>query len=140
MAETLENNPNRIPDERKTLKKAQSRFVLFGLALVPFLPLLYLQGKLVRLKVGRLPDAEGDTKGKVSSEGEALTLLAVGESTVAGVGVKTHKEALTGQFSKHLSEKTGKSIGWEAFGVSGITVRRAINELIPKVPDRKVDI
>jgi len=140
MAEALENNPNRIQIDNNRLKKTQSRFILFGLMIVPFLPLLYLQGKLVRLKVGRLPDAQGDTKGRISAGSEKIELLAIGESTVAGVGVKTHEEALTGQFSKHLSEKTEKSIHWEALGVSGITVRRTINELVSKIPERKIDL
>ena len=140
MAEALENNTNRIQSDSNRLKKTQLRFVLFGLAIVPFLPLLYLQGKLVRFKVGRLPDAEGDTRGQISAGGEKLELLAIGESTVAGVGVKTYEEALTGQFSKHLSEKADTSVHWEALGVSGITVRRTINELISRIPERKIDL
>lgn len=140
MAEALENNSTRIHKPQFSLEETHLRFILFGLILIPFLPLLYLQGKFVRLKVGRLPDAKGDTKGSFSASGEAVELLAIGESTVAGVGVKTHEQALTGQFSRHLSEQNGRSVNWEAFGVSGITVRRAINELIPKLPSREIDV
>ena len=140
MAEALENNPDRIQTAKISLEKAQWRFILFGVILAPFLPLLYLQGKLVRWKVGRLPDAQGDTNGRVSAGEKSLELLAIGESTVAGVGVKTHEEALTGQFSRHLSKTTGESINWEALGVSGITVRRSINELVPNIPRKEIDV
>ena len=117
----------------------QLKYIFGGMALVPFLPFLYAQGKFVRFKVGRLPDATGETVGEVGEHVETANLLAIGESTVAGVGVKTHAEALTGQFSKHLSREIGKTIRWHAVGQSGITVGKTLRELIPKLPAEKMD-
>lgn len=122
------------------IKKMQLQYILGGLAISPFLPFLYAQGQFVRYKVGKLPDAEGETIGKFGEYEEAIKLLAIGESTVAGVGVKTHKEALTGQFSKHLSRKTGKTVHWHAIGESGITVEKTLQTLIPKLPEDKMDV
>ncbi len=118
----------------------QIRYILGGIAVLPFAPFLYLQGKYVRRKVGRLPDAEGETIGKHGEHEEIINLLAIGESTVAGVGAKNHNEALTGQFAKHLSQKTGKSINWHALGTSGITIKRTLRELVPNMPEEKMDV
>ncbi len=118
----------------------QIRYILGGIAVLPVVPFLYLQGKYVRRKVGRLPDAEGETTGKHGEYEEKINLLAIGESTVAGVGAKNHAEALTGQFAKHLSLKTGKSINWHALGTSGITIKRTLRELIPHLPEEKMDV
>ncbi|MGI8642320.1 MAG: SGNH/GDSL hydrolase family protein [Pyrinomonadaceae bacterium] len=123
-----------------SLASMQTRYVLGGIALLPFVPFLYLQGKYVRRKVGRLPDAEGDTIGKHGEHEEIINLLAIGESTIAGVGAKNHNEALTGQFAKHLSRKTGKSVRWHALGISGITIKRTLRELIPNMPEEEMDI
>lgn len=123
-----------------SLEKWQLKYIFGGLAIAPFLPFLYAQGKFVRYKVGKLPDAEGETIGKFGEFEEAINLLAIGESTVAGVGVKTHKEALTGRFSKHLSKKTGKTVHWHAVGESGITVERTLENLVPKLPETKMDV
>lgn len=122
------------------IQKMQFKYIFGGLALTPFLPFLYAQGQFVRYKVGRLPDAEGEITGKFGEFEEAINLLAIGESTVAGVGVKTHEEALTGQFSKHLSRKTGKTVHWHAVGESGITVERTLQNLVPKLPEEKMDV
>jgi hypothetical protein len=39
----------------------QTLYILGGVIVLPFLPFLIWQGKRVRKKVGRLPDAAGET-------------------------------------------------------------------------------
>lgn len=123
-----------------SIKKWQLKYIFGGLAISPFVPFLYAQGKFVRFKVGRLPDAAGETSGQTGDGNEVINLLAIGESTVAGVGAKDHTGALTGQFAKHLSQKLGKTIRWHALGVSGITIGRTLRELVPNLPEEKMDV
>ncbi len=117
----------------------QTIYILSGITLLPVAPFLYLQGQYTRRKVGRLPDAEGETIGKTGNRDETAKLLSIGESTVAGVGARTHETALTGQFAKHLSKKIGKTVEWFAVGKSGITAGETIRELVPKIPDGQFD-
>ena len=117
----------------------QTIYFLGGIALLPFAPFLYLQGKYVRRKIGRLPDASGETKGKVGTEKPFAKLLIIGESTAAGVGARTHETGLAGNFSKFLSAKVSKSIEWQVIGKSGITVKETIHELVPKIPNEKFE-
>ncbi len=140
MTEAERNSENKMFRREKDLAQMQKKYILGGLIISPLLPFLYLQGQFVRLKVGRLPDAGGETNGNVGEQSERINFLAIGESTIAGIGAKTHKEAFTGQFAKHLSLKTEKSVHWHAFGVSGITVRRAIQEIIPNIPNEQMDV
>lgn len=123
-----------------SLTRLQVRYVLGAAILLPFVPFLYLQGRYVRRAVGRLPDAAGETVGQYGEHADEIKLLAVGESTVAGVGAQNHGEALTGQFAKHLSAATGKSVRWRALGESGITARETVKKLVPRLPDEPVDI
>lgn len=123
-----------------SVQKWQRKYLLSMAGFLPVSPFLYLQGQYTRWKVGRLPDAEGETSGKISGNDEAIKLLAIGESTVAGIGAKTHKDALTGQFAKHLNLKTGKTIEWQAVGHSGITIKRTLSELVPKIPEIEFDL
>ena len=122
------------------LRSLQIRYILYGILILPLIPFLYLQGKYVRRKVGRLPDAEGETSGKHGENAEIIKLLAIGESTVAGVGAKNHAEALTGQFARHLSAATGKTVLWRAVGESGITVKETLQRLVPQLPEEKFDV
>ena len=106
---------------------------------MPFAPFLYLQGQYTRRKIGRLPDAQGETAGRFGGGENAVKLLVIGESTAAGVGARTHEAALAGQFARFLSRKIGKTVNWNVIGRSGITVRETINELVPKIPDENFD-
>ena len=117
----------------------QTIYILGGIIILPFAPFLYLQSRFVRRKVGRLPDAGGETKGQFENGAERVKLLVLGESTAAGVGARTHETALAGQFARLLGEKIGKSVEWQVVGRSGITVKETIHELVPKIPDEKFD-
>jgi lysophospholipase L1-like esterase len=117
----------------------QTIYLLSGIVILPFAPFLYLQGQYVRRKIGRLPDAAGETSGTYGDDAEFARLLVIGESTAAGIGARTHETALSGQFARFLSRKIGKSVRWHVVGKSGITVRETINELVPKIPAENFD-
>jgi lysophospholipase L1-like esterase len=117
----------------------QTLYVLGGIIILPFAPFLYLQGKYVRRKVGRLPDASGEKRGVFAGGQARVKMLVLGESTAAGVGASTHETGLAGQFARFLSAKIRKSVEWQVVGRSGITVRETIYELVPKIPDEKFD-
>ena len=123
-----------------SLASFQIRYVLGAIAVLPFVPFLYLQSRYVRRSVGRLPDAAGEITGKHGSHNEFINLLAIGESTVAGVGAQNHAEALTGQFAKYLSLATGKTVCWHALGESGITIKNALTKLVADLPEQQLDV
>lgn len=104
----------------------------------PLSPLLYIQGQVTRWKVGLLPDAEGPN-GLAGSGKEEVKLLVLGESTVAGLGARSHELALGGRFAEGLSERIGKSVRWTVVGRNGVTARRTIDELLPLVPAEQFD-
>lgn len=113
--------------------------MLGGMAIMPLAPLLYVQGRVTRWKVGVLPDAAGPTSGRTEGEGDAARLLVIGESTVAGLGARSHEYALAGQFARRLAEHLGRPVAWHVVGRNGVTARRTIDELLPLVPDRSFD-
>ncbi|MEP6902586.1 MAG: SGNH/GDSL hydrolase family protein [Actinomycetota bacterium] len=117
----------------------QTIYVLGGILILPFAPFLYLQGQYVRRKIGRLPDAGGETVGKFSAGEMSVKLLILGESTATGIGARTHETALAGQFARCLGAKLGKSVEWHVVGRSGITVKETIHELVPQIPAEKFD-
>ncbi len=118
----------------------QFLYVVGGIILLPTLPFFYWQGQLVRKRVGRLPDAAGETVGQFGDGEAQLNLLAIGESTVAGVGAANHTEALGGQLAKFWSLETGKAVRWHILGESGITARETLQRLVPHLPKIKMDL
>jgi len=122
-----------------SLRKWQAKFILGGAALLPVAPLLYLQGQITRWKVGLLPEAQGPAGVSGNGAGDEVKLLVLGESTVAGLGARTHELALGGQFAKGIHERTGKTVRWTVIGRNGVTARRTIDELWPLVPEERFD-
>jgi lysophospholipase L1-like esterase len=117
----------------------QTIYLAGAAVLLPVSPFLYLQGQYVRRKVGVLPGAGGDRRGRTAADEKAVKLLVIGESTVAGLGAQTHRTALAGQFARFLSRKIGRPVEWFAIGKNGVTARQTIRELVPQIPDENFD-
>jgi lysophospholipase L1-like esterase len=112
---------------------------LIALAL---LPILIAQGKYARRGTPRLPDATGPATGTAGAHhsGDRLSLLTVGESPVAGVGVETHQQAITGQLAEALADAWRRPVAWRACGRNGVTVRDALHQVVPGIPVQPVDV
>ncbi len=63
----------------------------------------------------------------------------LGESTVAGLGARTHETALAGQFAARLSRRLERPVEWTVIGKNGVTALRTIDELLPLIPEKQFD-
>jgi len=117
----------------------QTVYLIGAAAVLPLAPFLYLQGQHTRRKVGVLPGARGETSGITGLGEESVKLLVIGESTVAGLGARTHELAMAGQFAGRLSKRLGKTVNWTVVGKNGVTARQTIDELVPLIPDETYD-
>jgi len=79
-------------------------------------------------------------EGTVAGAGEPLRLIALGESTVAGVGARTHETGLAGQLALALSRDLQQSVEWAVVARSGINARKSRAELVPKLTGRQADV
>lgn len=113
---------------------------------LPLLPWLIIQGRRTRNNTPRLPEALGQASGVAQPpilSGQqpelsppALQLLSLGESPVAGVGVATHYEAITGQFAAALAIRLARPVAWQAMGQNGATLSSAIKTVLPLITDK----
>lgn len=112
------------------------------LVALPLLPLLIAQGKYTRRVTPRLPEAAGPDEGITDAAHGAppFSLLALGESPVAGVGVGTHAEAITGQLAQAVSVRLQRAVSWRACGRNGVTAHEALQCLVPRIPQQPVDL
>ncbi|RMH15059.1 MAG: SGNH/GDSL hydrolase family protein [Acidobacteria bacterium] len=111
-----------------------------GLGLAPWLPVVAPQLVWCHLRLTRLPAAGGADAGEVVGEGPPIALLAVGESTVAGVGAPCHDQACGGQLARALAERTGRAVRWRVIGESGYTARRWHAHLLSRVDGEAADL
>jgi len=128
-----------MDNDGRNLRALQRQYLLLGAAVAPLAPLLYLQGRVTRWKIGVLPEASGEKRGRYGNGDDAAKLLVIGESTVAGVGASTHEKALAGQFARRLSDHLGCPVEWSVVGKNGVTARQTIDELLPAMPNERFD-
>ncbi|QRP45695.1 SGNH/GDSL hydrolase family protein [Amycolatopsis sp. FDAARGOS 1241] len=103
------------------------RFLLFA----ALAPVLVVQALRTRRGTPRLPGAGGPASG-VTGTGPDFRLAVLGESTVDGVGARTHEEGLTGRLAE-LIAGGGLRVRWQAVGRPGASAAVVRRELVHRL-------
>jgi lysophospholipase L1-like esterase len=109
------------------------------LAKIALGPLLLAQARLARRKAPVLPEAEGPRAGIVEGVGTPLSLIIVGDSSAAGVGVDTQERAFTGFLLRTLREHSARPIHWRLVAKSGVNSEAAL-ALLDEHEDARAEI
>lgn len=96
-------------------------------------PVLLIQAATVRARALQLPEASGPREGTIGS-GPALSVLILGDSSAAGVGVAHQDQALAGQLSKELSQNF--TLNWRLIAKTGATTASTLKHLEGQPPSR----
>ena len=121
-----------------TASRAAIAARLFGSFVL--LPLVIAQGAATRRRVPCLPPARPPHRGLVPGEGKSIRLLAIGESTVCGIGLASGDESVAATTARALAHLTGRPIAWRAEGLSGATVSDARGQLLPRIAPEPADL
>jgi lysophospholipase L1-like esterase len=89
-------------------------------------PVMLLQGLWVRARTPRLPEAQGLRVGRTGA-GPPLSLLVLGDSSAAGVGVATQSQALLGQLTQRLA--ANHHVRYRLAARTGATTRSTLTAL-----------
>jgi len=132
-------NLNLLPDsdgERPTSLHRLARPT--GIALSP---LLIAQGKALRKQHPRLPNAPLPWSGRIDGP-HPLSLVALGDSTIAGVGVDDSMQGLVAHLARGIYRRTARGITWASYGQRGATVRKVAEDYLPTALEKtsKADI
>lgn len=80
----------------------------------------------------KLPEAQ-EPQGYIKKNSvQKLTILILGKSTVAGVGVEKQKEGFSGTFAKALANEINTTVSWKVNAKSGYTAKQVREKLIIK--------
>ena len=81
---------------------------------IALLPSLLIQGYFVKKNTLRLPEPKGQRKGIIANGKQPLSILIVGDSAAAGVGVEHQQDALLGSILNELQHDFNLSYQLEA--------------------------
>jgi len=82
-------------------------------------PLLYAQAGRLRRTLPELPEASGAREGSAGSGRVALRLLIAGDSSAAGVGAPTQRQALAGHLARELARRVQGRVRWQLVAATG---------------------
>lgn len=116
-------------------------YIIGVLIHLPLLPLMYLHGKRIKRQIPELPEATGPKgKSQYPNTHKHLKMLAIGESTIAGIGVKTHQEGFTGTLASELGRLFKANVQWKVYAKSGYSAKRVRQEIIPTIIEKEIDL
>ncbi|MBT8070168.1 MAG: SGNH/GDSL hydrolase family protein [Gammaproteobacteria bacterium] len=104
-----------------------------------FLPIAALQGLRLRRTATRLPEAAGEKSG-ACGQGEAIHLLAMGDSIIAGVGTGTMDRSLPVQFAHALAEGQSHQVQWHVDGRNGADIAHLRRQVSRLAQNQKADV
>lgn len=113
----------------------------YGSRLLAFVlsPLLFPQSRVVLSHLPTLPEAELDWEGSVAGP-DPLSLLVLGDSTAAGVGVESELDGLPGNLARALSRRLGRGVEWTVVARSGATTGDIREYFLPMATRRRYDV
>lgn len=116
------------------------KYLLGVLISIPLLPFMFWQGMQIRKRVPRLPEAQGPEGKTQPDNGDEFTLITLGESTIAGVGVENHASGFTGTLANALGHQMNRQIHWKVYAKSGFTAKKVQQVLVPRIKEQNPDL
>ncbi|MFH7766173.1 SGNH/GDSL hydrolase family protein [Acinetobacter sp. BSP-28] len=110
--------------------------MLLKISTIILIPSLIIQGNAVKKNTLRLAEPEGQRQGTVGT-GKMLSVLILGDSAAAGVGVVTQEDALLGAVLQQL--KDGYEISYQLEATTGHTSRQVI-QTVKNMPNQHFDV
>lgn len=108
----------------------------YKIAAIGLAPLIIGQGLYVRRLTPRLPEPAGSRSG-LDGAGSPISLLILGDSAAAGVGVSTQNEALSGQLISALGSDF--QVSWKLMARTGHTAK-SVSAMLEKVSPEAFDV
>ncbi len=110
---------------------------------LPILPYIYWLGKRVESRMPTLPEADQNLIGNIAISAASIkpfNILCIGESSMAGVGVKDHRDGLAGVIADNIHRYSQRSVRWTVVAQRGLTAKEVKEYLVPKIPTQMYDL
>lgn len=96
-------------------------------------PVYIWQGIGVRLRTSRMLPAKGPVLHRVEGNEPAISLLVLGDSSAASVGIGRSEDGLANQLALLINEKTGRAVNWRAAGFNSATSGQIRDHVLPNL-------
>lgn len=111
---------------------------MIGSRLLPLLtwfafPVYVWQGLKVRRRTERMLPAQGPVLHRVDGGEPAVSLLVLGDSSAASVGIGHSENGLAHQLALLIAGRTGRAVAWRAAGFNSATAGQIRDHVLPNL-------
>ena len=96
-------------------------------------PVYVWQGLGVRRRTTRMLPARGPVMHEMPGKAPAITLLVLGDSSAASVGIGHSENGLAAQLAILIAERTGSAVRWRAAGFNSATSGQIRDHVLPNL-------
>jgi lysophospholipase L1-like esterase len=96
-------------------------------------PACVWQGLGVRRRTERMLPAQGPVVHRMEGRDPMLSLLVLGDSSAASVGIGRSEDGLAHQLSLILAQRTGRAVNWRAAGFNSATAGQIRDHVLPNL-------
>jgi lysophospholipase L1-like esterase len=97
------------------------------------LPIYVWQGLGVRRRTPRMLPATGPVMHRIEGAEPAISLLVLGDSSAASVGVGRTEHGIAAQLSPLLAARTGRAVRWRSAGFNSATASQIRDHVVPNL-------
>lgn len=116
------------------------KYILLAIIIIPLSPVLIIQGWIIQHKLKKLPEAEGNSGLAGNKYKKHKSILIIGESTMAGVGINEHREGFAGTLAQELSTQLEIKISWQVHAKRGFTAKQVTRYIVPEINEKQFDL
>jgi lysophospholipase L1-like esterase len=96
-------------------------------------PIYVWQGLGVRRRTGRMLPAHGPVVHRIDGTEPVISLLVLGDSSAASVGIGHSENGLAAQLSKLIWQRSGQAVNWRAAGFNSATAGQLRDHVLPNL-------
>lgn len=96
-------------------------------------PIYVWQGLGVRRRTTRMLPAQGPVMHEIAGQAPAISLLVLGDSSAASVGIEQSEYGLAAQLARLIAERTGHAVRWRAAGFNSATSGQIRDYVLPNL-------
>ena len=96
-------------------------------------PAYIWQGLGVRRRTSRMLPAQGPVMHDIAGKAPDISLLVLGDSSAASVGIGNSENGLAAQLATLISQRTGRAVRWRAAGFNSATSGQIRDHVLPNL-------
>jgi lysophospholipase L1-like esterase len=92
-----------------------------------------VHGLILKKRLRRFNEADGFEGETGLSQNKEIHIIAIGESSLVGIGISNHQKSFIGQLAHYMAIETNRPVKWKVYANRGFNTNKINQQIIPKI-------